>query len=137
MYEFYMALSPSGASCGWRPAMRRAMPGIALVAAGLLLAAGCASGGASLAGPAPSTDGIGPITFAIGKDNPGWLQGVITGWNQRHPTQKVTLLLLPEASNDQLAQLVANLQAKSAEYDVIDMGVSGTADFASTGGITP
>ena len=32
-------------------------------------------------------------------------------------------LLLPEAANDQLAQLVANLQAKSDLYDVIDMDV--------------
>jgi multiple sugar transport system substrate-binding protein len=118
--------------------MRRAMPGIAVVAAGLLLfTAGCTSGRASPGESAPSTDGIGPITFAIGKDNPGWLQGVITGWNQRNPSQKVTLLLLPEASNDQLAQLVANLQAKSAEYDVIDMDVIWTAEFASNGWIIP
>jgi multiple sugar transport system substrate-binding protein len=117
--------------------MRRAMPGIAVVVAGLLLTAGCTSGGASAGGSAPSTDGIGPITFAIGKDNPGWLQGVITGWNQRNPSQKVTLLLLPEASNDQLAQLTANLQAKSAEYDVIDMDVIWTAEFASNGWIIP
>ncbi len=117
--------------------MRRAMPGIAVVAAGLLLTSGCTSGGASPGGSAPSTDGIGPITFAIGKDNPGWLQGVITGWNQRNPSQKVTLLLLPEASDDQLAQLTANLQAKSAEYDVIDMDVIWTAEFASNGWIIP
>ncbi len=117
--------------------MRRAMPGIAVVVAGLLLTAGCTSDGASPGGSAPSTDGIGPITFAIGKDNPGWLQGVVTGWNQRNPSQKVTLLLLPEASNDQLAQLTANLQAKSAEYDVIDMDVIWTAEFASNGWIIP
>jgi multiple sugar transport system substrate-binding protein len=113
------------------------MPRIAVVAAGLLLTAGCAAGGASPGGSAPSTNGIGPITFAIGKDNPGWLQGVITGWNKRNPGQKVTLLLLPEASNDQLAQLVANLQAKSSEYDVIDMDVIWTAEFASNGWIIP
>src|SRR5271170_5423125 len=120
--------------------MRRAMPGIAAIAVALLLAAGaagCSSGGASPGGSAPSTNGIGPITLAIGKDNPGWLQGVITGWNKRNPSQKVTLLLLPEASNDQLAQLVANLQAKSAEYDVIDMDVIWTAEFASNGWIIP
>ena len=117
--------------------MRRAMLGIAVVAAGLLFTAGCMSDSASPGESAPSTDGIGPITFAIGKDNPGWLQGVITGWNQRNPSQKVTLLLLPEASNDQLAQLVANLQAKSAEYDVIDMDVIWTAEFASNGWIIP
>ena len=117
--------------------MRRAMPGIAVVTAGLLLTGGCSSGGASTGGSAPATDGMGPITFAIGKDNPGWLQGVITGWNQHNPSQKVTLLLLPEASNDQLAQLVANLQAKSDEYDVIDMDVIWTAEFASNGWIIP
>jgi len=117
--------------------MRRAMPGVAALAAALLLTAGCATGGASPGGSAPSTDGIGPITFAIGQDNPGWLQGVITGWNERYPTQKVTLLLLPQASNDQLAQLVANLQAKSDEYDVIDMDVIWTAEFASNGWIIP
>jgi multiple sugar transport system substrate-binding protein len=91
----------------------------------------------SSSGSAPSTNGIGPITFAIGKDNSGWLQGVITGWNQGHPSQKVTLLLLPQASNGQLAQLVANLQAKSDLYDVIDMDVIWTAEFASNGWIIP
>jgi multiple sugar transport system substrate-binding protein len=113
------------------------MPGIAVVAAGLLFTVGCTSGGTSSGRSAPSTNGIGPITLAIGKDNPGWLQGVITGWNKQNPSQKVTLLLLPEASNDQLAQLVANLQAKSDEYDVIDMDVIWTAEFASNGWIIP
>jgi multiple sugar transport system substrate-binding protein len=117
--------------------MRRAMPGIAVLAAGLMLLAGCTADGASSSGSAPSTNGIGPITFASGKDNSGWLQGVITGWNQGHPSQKVTLLLLPRASNGQLAQLVANLQAKSDLYDVIDMDVIWTAEFASNGWIIP
>jgi len=117
--------------------MRRAMPGIAILAAGLMLLAGCTADGASSGGSAPSTNGIGPITFAIGKDNSSWLQGVITGWNQGHPSQKVTLLLLPQASNGQLAQLVANLQAKSDLYDVIDMDVIWTAEFASNGWIIP
>ena len=117
--------------------MRRAIPGIAVLAAGLLYLTGCTAGSAPAGGAAPSADGIGPITFAIGKDNSGWLQGVITGWNQDHPGQKVTLLLLPEAANDQLAQLVANLQAKSDLYDVIDMDVIWTAEFASNGWIIP
>jgi multiple sugar transport system substrate-binding protein len=102
-----------------------------------MLLAGCTADRASSDGSAPSTNGIGPITFAIGKDNSGWLQGVITGWNQGHPSQKVTLLLLPRASNGQLAQLVANLQAKSDLYDVIDMDVIWTAEFASNGWIIP
>ena len=113
------------------------MPGIAILAAGLMLLAGCNADRASSGGSAPPTNGIGPITFAIGKDNSGWLQGVITGWNQGHPGQKATLLLLPRASNGQLAQLVANLQAKSDLYDVIDMDVIWTAEFASNGWIIP
>src|ERR1700746_3474656 len=117
--------------------MRLAMPGIAILAAGLMLLAGCNADRASSGGSAPSTNGIGPITFAIGKDNSGWLQGIIAGWNQPHPGQKVTRLLLPQASNGQLAQLVANLQAKSDLYDVIDMDVIWTAEFASNGWIIP
>jgi multiple sugar transport system substrate-binding protein len=116
--------------------MRRAMPRLVVVAAGLLLTAGC-SGNTTAGGSAPSTNGIGPITFAIGQDDSGWVHGVITGWNKSHPGQKVTLLELPEAANDQLAQLVANLQAKSDEYDVIDMDVIWTAEFASNGWIIP
>jgi multiple sugar transport system substrate-binding protein len=132
MYEFYTVMWYSVEAC-----MRRAMPVVAVVAAGLLFIAGCSSGTPSPAGSAPSADGIGPITLAIGKDNAGWLRGVITGWNDMHPDQKVTLLLLPQASNDQLAQLVANLQAKSDLYDVIDMDVIWTAEFASNGWIIP
>src|SRR6266568_3533892 len=132
MYELYMAVGYVGGG-----GMRRAMPGIAVLTAGLLLIAGCTASGATPGGPATAGDGIGPITFAIGKDNSGWLPGVINGWNQRHPGQKVTLLLLPEAANDQLAQLVANLQAKSDLYDVIDLDVIWTAEFASNGWIIP
>jgi multiple sugar transport system substrate-binding protein len=132
MYELYMAVGYLGGG-----GMRRAIPGIAVLAAGLLYLTGCTAGGAPAGAPAPSADGIGPITVAIGKDNSGWLQGVIAGWNTDHPGQKVTLLLLPEAANDQLAQLVANLQARSDLYDVIDMDVIWTAEFASNGWIIP
>jgi multiple sugar transport system substrate-binding protein len=112
--------------------MRRAIAGIAI----LLTLAGCASGCDSAGGEqAPQANGIGPITFAIGSDDIAWLNPVINGWNRAHPDQKVTELLLPEASNVQLDQLVANLQAKSPIYDVIDMDVVWTAEFASNGWI--
>ena len=117
--------------------MRRAAAGVAAFAAGLALVAGCTSAGAPAGSSAPSTNGIGPITFAIGKDDTGWLNPVIAGWNKDHPNQRVTLILLPEAANDQLAQLTANLQARSDEYDVIDMDVIWTAEFASNGWIIP
>jgi multiple sugar transport system substrate-binding protein len=114
----------------------RATAAVAAAAACLMLAAGCGPGAAT-AGPAPAADGIGPITFAIGKDDAQFFTGLIAPWNKAHPDQCVTLVLLPEAENGQLAQLTANLQAGSAAYDVIDMDVVWTAEFASAGWITP
>src|SRR4029077_12453134 len=66
-----------------------------------------------------------------------WLQGWTPGGNQGHPAQRVTCLLCPRPPNGHLAQLVANLQAKSDLYDVIDMDVIWTAEFASNGWIIP
>jgi multiple sugar transport system substrate-binding protein len=107
---------------------------IAAVMVGLVMVtAGCTS----TAGQAPSTNGIGPITFAIGSSDIGWLGPVIVKWDAMHPTEKVRPLLLPQAENSQLDQLVANLQAKSPVYDVIDMDVVWTAEFASNGWIIP
>ena len=113
--------------------MRRAITSIAIILI-LTVTAGCASVSGE---QAPQANGIGPITFAIGSDDITWLTPVIDGWNRAHPDQKVTELLLPEASNVQLDQLVANLQAKSPIYDVIDMDVVWTAQFASNGWIIP
>ena len=122
-----------------RRAIARARVAVAVAAAtaGLLLAAGCGPGGPPSGGPAPSANGIGPITFATGKDDAGFFTTLIGPWNEQHPDQRVTLLLLPETANGQLAQLTANLQAASPVYDVIDMDVVWTAEFASAGWILP
>jgi multiple sugar transport system substrate-binding protein len=122
--------------------MRRTIA--ASTAAGLLLAvlaAGCGPSGPSAGGPVALAGGeTGPTTtFAIGKDDVGFFQKLVSWWNQSHPAadQRVTLLELPETANGQLAQLSANLQAKSPLYDVIDMDVVWTAEFASAGWIIP
>jgi multiple sugar transport system substrate-binding protein len=126
-------------AAGRVPAVAAACLALAVVT--VVALAGCtpASGAASSAagGSASLTDGIGPITFAIGSDDISWLTPVLNAWNASHPGQRVTPLYLPEAANDQLAQLVANLQAKSDAYDVIDLDVVWTAEFASAGWIIP
>jgi trehalose/maltose transport system substrate-binding protein len=110
-----------------------------VIAAGLLLSTGTALAGCSAANgaQAPQPDPWGPITFAIGNDDINWLTPIIDSWNKAHPAQRVTVFYLPSASNLQLDQLVANLQAKSPVYDVIDMDVVWTAQFASNGWILP
>src|SRR5260370_55197 len=76
-------------------------------------------------------------TFAIGPDDISWLQPIIAKWNEENPSDQVTTLFLPQTSNGQLATLVANLQAHSCQYDVIDMDVVWTAMFASNHWIIP
>jgi multiple sugar transport system substrate-binding protein len=127
--------------------MRRTTAVAAALAVVSLLSAGCDPGGPSTGGPVPlagtgslngASPGTGPITFATGKDDAAFFRGLVASWNATHPrAQQVTLLLLPESANGQLAQLAANLQAKSPLYDVIDMDVVWTAQFASAGWIIP
>jgi multiple sugar transport system substrate-binding protein len=101
--------------------------------------------GCGLLPPNPGTAGLAAqscgsgsgITFAIGPDDIGWLQPIIATWNKENPGDQVTPLYLPQTSNGQLATLIANLQARSCQYDVIDMDVTWTAQFASSGWITP
>ncbi|WP_240197139.1 ABC transporter substrate-binding protein [Nonomuraea lactucae] len=102
----------------------------------VLLAAGCAGAGDENGGDT-GTGGTGPITFATGRDTTAYLQPLLDRWNQAHPAEKVTLLELPEAADEQRAQMVANLQARSSRYDVLGLDVVLTAEFAENGWIIP
>ncbi|MGI5492063.1 ABC transporter substrate-binding protein [Microtetraspora malaysiensis] len=103
-----------------------------------LLLAGC-SGFGGEPGPAQGdgTGGTGPITLAIGRDTTAYLRPLLDRWNQTHPAERVTLLELPEAADEQRAQMVANLQAHSDRYDVLGLDVVWTAEFADAGWIVP
>ncbi len=102
----------------------------------VFVAAGCAATG-DTGGGEPGTGGTGPITFATGRDTTAYLQPLLDRWNQAHPAEKVTLLELPEAADEQRAQMVANLQARSNRYDVLGLDVVLTAEFAENGWIIP
>jgi multiple sugar transport system substrate-binding protein len=118
---------------------RRWLTRCGLAAAGsALLIAGCTvSSGSSATGGRPADSGIGPISFATGQVDTGYLQPLVSQWNARHPGQRVTPIYLPDDANDQYAQLVANLQEHSSIYDVMSLDVIWTAEFASNGWITP
>jgi multiple sugar transport system substrate-binding protein len=110
-----------------------------VTAAAIVLAA-TASAGCTTAATATvaSLSGIGPITIATGKlDTSSYLPALIRQWNEAHPGQQVTLIPLPDESDDQLAQLVANLQTKSTLYDVMNLDVIWITEFAANGWITP
>ena len=108
--------------------------------AAVLLAATASAGCTSAATTTTeaSLSGTGPITIATGKlDTGSYLPALIRQWNAAHPDQDVTLIPLPDESDDQLAQLVANLQSKSSLYDVMSLDVVWIAEFAVNGWITP
>ncbi|MEV7968079.1 ABC transporter substrate-binding protein [Sphaerisporangium sp. NPDC088356] len=113
--------------------MRRLAP---LLLAALLLS-GCAGLGERDEVQSGGTDGTGPMTFATGRDTTGYIQPLIDRWNRAHPKEQVTLLELPEAADEQRAQMVANLQARSERYDVLGLDVVWTAEFADAGWIVP
>ncbi|MFG1875273.1 ABC transporter substrate-binding protein [Sphaerisporangium sp. NPDC049003] len=113
--------------------MRRLAP---LLLAAVLLS-GCAGLGERHEVQSGDTDGTGPMTFATGRDTTGYIQPLIDRWNRAHPREQVTLLELPEAADEQRAQMVANLQARSERYDVLGLDVVWTAEFADAGWIVP
>ena len=108
-----------------------------MVTIGCALAAGCSVAPAGASSAASRASATGPITFATGKVDTGYVGPLIAAWNASHPTQKVTPIYLPDDADDQYAQLVANLQAHSTVYDVMSLDVIWTAEFASSGWITP
>jgi multiple sugar transport system substrate-binding protein len=101
-----------------------------------ILLAGCGTPSAAAGRPA-AISGIGPITFATGRIDTGYLRPLTAQWNAAHPRQHVTVIYLPDDADDQYAQLVTNLQARSSVYDVMSLDVIWTAQFASGGWIIP
>lgn len=113
--------------------MRRLIP-VALAGLLGLLGAGCSAAGAR---ETERFGGTGPFTLVIGRDTTAYLQPLLDRWNQTHPGERATLLELPEAADEQRAQMVANLQARSDRYDVLGLDVVWTAEFAEAGWILP
>lgn len=111
--------------------------GIAALGIAVLALTGC-SGTASNGSSGGSADsGVGPITFASGKDLTGAMPQLIAQWNQLHPDQKVTFIELSASPDDQRNSFVQDLQAKSSKYDVLWDDVVWTAEFAAHGWLEP
>jgi multiple sugar transport system substrate-binding protein len=108
------------------------------VAAGCLLAlaaAGC--GGAVRAQPAGPTGGT--ITLVTGVDlSQGGIRGqLIARWNQRHPDHRVRIVELPSSADLQRSQMLAAEQSGNTSYDVLNLDVTATAEFAEDRAIQP
>ncbi|MGW0043272.1 ABC transporter substrate-binding protein [Rhodococcus sp. NPDC003348] len=114
---------------------------VAASAVAMLALAGCSSdnggGGSVDEAVGQNLDGRGAISFAMGKNDVDKLQPVIDKWNAAHPDEKVSLKELPGEADDQRNKLVQSLQAGNADYDVMALDVTWTAEFAANGWLQP
>ncbi|WP_423918214.1 ABC transporter substrate-binding protein [Frigoribacterium sp. 2-23] len=108
--------------------------GVAIV--GLALA-GCSGGGSSGGDASSGQDSRGPITYVQGKDNSNVVRPLLDKWNAAHPDEKVTFKEQSDQADQQHDDLVQHFQAKDSGYDVVDVDVVWTAEFAAKGWLTP
>ena len=84
-----------------------------------------------------NSEGRGPITFAMGKNDTDKLIPIIEKWNEEHPDEEVTLSELAGEADAQRETLVQSLQAGNSDYDVMALDVIWTADFAANQWLAP
>jgi multiple sugar transport system substrate-binding protein len=117
---------------------RRRLMGAVAALAVVVLVAGCGGGGGG--GGGGSNEGLtarGPITYVQGKDNSNVVRPMLERWNAAHPNEKVTFKEQSESADAQHDDLVQHFQAKDPNYDVTDVDVIWTAEFAAKGWLQP
>ena len=98
---------------------------------------GTTGGGAGGGDAANGLDGRGPITYVQGKDNSNVVRPLIEKWNAAHPNEKVTFKEQTDQADQQHDDIVQHFQAKDPSYDVVDVDVVWTAEFAAKGWLQP
>ena len=123
--------------------MRHKAMAIAVAATTFFGVAACGGGGGSSSSGGSGGDagkGLtsrGPITYVQGKDNSNVVRPTIARWNKLHPTEKVTFKEQTDQADQQHDDLVQHFQAKDSGYDVTDVDVVWTAEFAAKGWLQP
>jgi multiple sugar transport system substrate-binding protein len=85
-----------------------------------------------------AASGRGPLTLATAGDLTGYLGSVLEGWNRTHPGERVTLVELPDSADETHAQMASDLRGGDrSRFDVLNIDVSWTSEFAAAGWIRP
>ncbi|MFD7835457.1 ABC transporter substrate-binding protein [Streptomyces sp. NPDC059761] len=106
---------------------------------GLLAAAVVLAGYSGLGQRAEGADrhGRGPLTLATAGDLTDYLAPLLDDWNRDHPGERVTLVELPDSADETRAQMISELRSGSGRFDVLNMDVAWTTEFAAAGWIAP
>lgn len=113
----------------WTRAAGRGLLAVAVVLSGYV-ASGTPSDGVR-------GDGRGPLTLATAGDLTGYLGPLLKGWNRTHPGEKVTLVELPDSADETRAQMTTGLRSGNSRFDVLNIDVAWTSEFAAAGWIAP
>ncbi|MFG2773059.1 ABC transporter substrate-binding protein [Streptomyces sp. NPDC048350] len=114
----------------WMRAAGRGLLALAVVLTGYM-ASGAPSGGAERAG------GRGPMALATAGDLTGYLARVLEGWNRAHPAERVTVVELPDSADETRAQMITDLKSGEGRFDLLNIDVAWTSEFAAAGWIAP
>ena len=85
----------------------------------------------------PTSTAAAPSRIVQGKDNSNVVRPLIDKWNAAHPNEKVTFKEQTDQADQQHDDLVQHFQAKQSDYDVADVDVVWTAEFAAKGWLQP
>ncbi|MFE9447555.1 ABC transporter substrate-binding protein [Streptomyces sp. NPDC006739] len=114
----------------WTRAAGRGLLALVVVMAGYVASGARADEGAG--------SGRGPLTLATAGDLTGYLGPLLQGWNRAHPGEKVTLVELPDSSDETRAQMTTDLRdGDRGRFDVLNIDVNWTSEFAAAGWIRP
>ncbi|MEU2182437.1 ABC transporter substrate-binding protein [Streptomyces thermolilacinus] len=100
----------------------------------LLLVGSVASG---VPGDGRRDAGRGPVTLATAGDLTGYLRPLLDDWNRARPAERVTLVELPDSADETRAQMITDLRSGDGRFDLLNIDVAWTSEFAAAGWIAP
>ncbi|WP_030206560.1 ABC transporter substrate-binding protein [Streptomyces sp. NRRL S-87] len=114
----------------WMRAAGRALLVVTVVLAGYA--------GLGVRADAGAHDGArGPVTLATAGDLTHYLAPLLEDWNRGHPAERATLVELPDSADETRAQMISELRSGGRRFDVLNIDVAWTSEFAAAGWISP
>ncbi|MFD3558080.1 hypothetical protein ACFWVU_00145 [Streptomyces sp. NPDC058686] len=104
---------------------------------GRLAAAVTLVGHSGLGRPAEGADqhSWGPLTLTTAGDLTDYLAPLLDDWNRDHPGERVALVELPDSADE--AQMFSEHRSGSGRFDVLNIDVAWTTEFAVAGWTAP
>ncbi|MFF9983169.1 ABC transporter substrate-binding protein [Streptomyces erythrochromogenes] len=86
---------------------------------------------------AVASDARGPLTLVTAGDLTDYLGPLLDDWNESRPDERVSLVELPDSADETRAQMISELRSGRDRFDVLNIDVAWTSEFAAAGWISP